>query len=87
MSEQVPELRPTSRQSEVGLFHFHDSSDPCTPEPVILRDKSERSSSRNRRHSLLWDTEDNLEKTPFLDSHIASMYFETSQQDELTCDL
>ena len=58
---------------------------------AILRNKPgrTRSSGNRRRSSLFMETTESVitQESPFLDSHIASMIFETSQQEEYSCEL
>ena len=77
----------SSQPNGPAPLHFVELSS-SSPSPVLRREKSGRRSDR-RRKSLLFETqlEDDLRSSQLLDPHIVSMLFETSQQEELSCDL
>lgn len=73
-----------------SLTESHSSSVPSPEGSTILRNKPgrTRNSGSRRRSSLFLEPEGGkTQESPFLDAHIASMIFETSQQEEYSCEL
>lgn len=84
----LPVMLPTSYSPSLPESQCSPVSSP--EGSAILRNKPGRTrcSGNRRRSSLFLEAESVItQESPFLDAHIASMIFETSQQEEYSCEL